>query len=750
MKSPYAFFATDPTALQNAVSFVIQASQGGDFVTSSPSVATASGGTGSLGLLASSEFPGFQGHLYAYDISHPVTCLTGSTCASGGVCGSDNLCPAPDTYALSWEAGQVLSQGPDGMSSTAADNNNGLARRIYTWPATAGSLVIGTSTKVDSLVEVTSANQGTLDLICSSCGFTGNVIDFVRGNDGNGNPRNWAFGGVWNSTPAVIGPPEVWTQFSNHLEFETAYKNRRSLVWVGSSDGMVHAFDMQDGAEILALIPPDMLSRQVTLYNTYLKDPTHNPVGQYGTDATKHVFGPASSIRFADIWDNTIPSYKYPGDASKKGGYRTVMFLTEGAGGHGLHAIDVTHAWWRDSTHHDPYYGYTELQGSFTAATGPPVMPLWSVTERGLNRTATASNLAQTWSIPAVGAINNSTAMANGSAFLLVMGRGFRAWSDSPLQTIANNYQTQPNPYLMRFNALTGSRLTSTQLTSIYGGSVPFYVRNQTEADGVIWGTASPYYLPDNDNNQGVVADYQGQVWLFNRSGVTQNWNNPVKLPDASQLIVGNPIYYSPAVAPYPAVSPPAYRIYAFGSGSFYESSPLVTGAGVGTTGNFTPALYFAAQNVQSSAWVVKRVDIKSLTYAVGGVDKNLSGSAQLTTSPLLLTPAPGLGGNVITLFSVYDPNVVDPSTGVCGGSYLIQGQFNPANLSQANPFTWDVALSGSGASAGFALGGSNTPLAAMSTTVSNSHAYLSRVTGISVQTFSGSATPVSWWMELQ
>jgi hypothetical protein len=746
VKSPYAFFATDPTALQNALNFILRASLFGDFVTSGPSVANAFGGTGSLGLLASSAYPGFQGHLYAYDITHPVACNAGDTCPSGGACGSDGLCPAPDTYLLSWEAGEVVSQGPDRNAATTADNNNGLARRIYTWDG--NQLVVGTSTKVDSLVEITSANQGTLNNICGACGLTGNVIDFIRGNDGNGNPRPWVFGGVWNSNPAVIGAPEVWTQFNNHIDFETAYKNRRGLVWVGSSDGMVHAFDIRDGTEILALIPPDMLSRQIKLYNTYLKDPVHNPLGQ-DSDPTKHIWGMASAVRFADIWDNTIPSYKYPGDPTKKGGYRTVMFLTEGGGGHGLHAIDVTHAWWRSAAQHDPFYGFTELQVGFTAATGPQVMPLWSRTEQGTNRTETTSNLAQTWSIPAVGAMNNATAMGNGNAFLLVMGSGFRAWAD-PLDVTSDKYKTQPKPYLMRFNALKGNRLDSVQLSGIYASALPFWVRDQAVADGVIWGTSSPYYRPDNDNNQGVVADYHGQVWLYKRQGASTNWNNPVTLPDASNLIVGNPIYYSPAVAPYPAISPAAYLLYAFGSGSFYESSPLVTGASVGTSGHFIPALYIAAQNVQSSAWVVKRVNIQSLTYAVGSVVKNLSGSAQLTTSPLLLTPAPGLAGNAIALFSVYDPNVVDPSTGVCGGSYVIEAQFNPANLSQANPFTWDVAPSGAGASAGFALGGSNVPLAAMSTTVSNSHAYLNRVTGISIQTFQGSASPIVWWMELQ
>lgn len=750
VQPPYAFFATDPTALQNALNFILRASLFGDFVTSGPTVATSYGGVGSLGMLASSAYPGFQGHLYAYDVSHPVTCATGSTCPSGGLCGSDNICPEPDTYALTWDAGQVLSQGPDANAATSTDNNNSLTRHIYTWDGNQLP-VIGSgiySTKANSLVEVTTANQGTLDAICGSCGFTNTIIDFVRGNDGNGNPRNWALGGVWNSTPAIVGAPEVWTQFNTHIDFETAYKNRHPLVWVGTSDGMVHAFDIQDGAEILALIPPDMLARQVTLYNTYKADPVHDPVGQ-STDPTKHVFGPASSIRFADIWDPTMRSYKYPSDPTKLGGYRTVMFITEGAGGHGIHAVDVTHAWWRGSLQHDPYYGYTELQVGFTTATGPQVMPLWTRTQLGTARTTSTTSLSQTWSIPAVGAMNLTTAMNNGTAFQLVMGRGFRPWYDA-YQSTTQDYQAQPTPYLMRFNALTGNSLARLSLTSLYTGSVQYYTRNQTLADGVIWGTSAPYYRPDNDVNQGVVADYHGQVWLYNRNGVTANWNNPTKLPDAAQAIVGNPIYYSPAVAPYPAQSPPAYLVYAFGSGSFYESSALVTGAAVGTSGNFIPALYFAAQNVQSSGWVIKRVNLQSLTYAVGGVTAHLSGSAQLTTSPLLLTPAPGLSGNVIALFSVYDPNVVDPTTGVCGGSYLIQAQFNPGNLSATNPFTWDVALSGAGASAGFALGGSNVPLAAMSTTVSNSHAYLNRVTGISVQTYSGAASPVAWWMELQ
>ena len=51
-------------------------------------------------------------------------------------------------------------------------------------------------------------------------------------------------------------------------------------------------------------------------------------MGQAGLPAD-HVYGVANSPRFGDVFDGTE--------------YRTVLYITEGPGGTGLHALDVTH-----------------------------------------------------------------------------------------------------------------------------------------------------------------------------------------------------------------------------------------------------------------------------------------------------------------------------------------------------------------------------------------------------------------------
>ena len=321
--------------------------------------------------------------MYAYDLSKPIICKTDADCptTANGVnrCNAvTGECKAPDTYVLNWDAGEVMSAFT--LGGTPKTANGGLARTIYTWdPQVAG---VGT----DSLVQITSANVGAINAICNNCGFDANVVDFVNGNDGNGNPRPWALGGIINSTAAVIGAPEEWKQFAGHDLFEVTYGTRHPVAWVGSSDGMLHAIDTKDGAELFALIPPDKLDLQKPLYDKYKSNPTDFVMGQAGLPGD-HVYGVANSPRFGDVFDGTE--------------YRTLLFVTEGPGGTGIHALrrhpSVRGAHIGGTTYAaDPNFGYG-LAGN------PPVIPLWSMTKDGKAITTALAGLANTWSIPALG-----------------------------------------------------------------------------------------------------------------------------------------------------------------------------------------------------------------------------------------------------------------------------------------------------------------------------------------------------------
>ncbi len=731
----YAFFAQSATKLNEALKKVLSAYGIGDYTTSAPSIANTAStttATSTVGFITTAEYPKWQGHVYAYDLTAPITCTSDAMCptvANGaGRCIATpgdpafHTCKAPDTFTLLWDGGLVLNTG-----------NDGKPRRIYTWNGT-------------TLVAVTTANEGLLNTVCGGCGITDKVVDFIRGNDGDGNPRPWQLGAIINSTAAIVGKPEEWKQFTGHLGFETLYATRNSVAWVGASDGMVHGFDARDGSEVVALIPPDQLADQVTLYNNYKTNPTDDGMGQpiYASD---HLYGVANSPRFADVWDGSQ--------------YHTVMYITEGPGGTGVHAIDVTHPTPPDvlsdgtTTGGDQNYGYGIPYNPSDPEAAPPVKPLWSLTQDGRAGTTQVASLQDTWSIPGIGGTSN------GQNWELVMGNGYTKYDASTAATIAAT--ENPTPHYLRLDPWTGSVRADKTVTNLPGGPTDPpqalggpWVRDQMFAHSTIWSTTTGYYQPDDDVNEGVQVDLQGRVWLLDRNNMsTNNWRNPQTLTDAGSVIAGEPLYYSPAVANYPS-DLPAYNVFAFSSGSFYEISDYINGSAVGTAGHFIPSLYLVARTILAPlTTTVNRIPIASITtpdagvtFAINtGITSYVGGTSyfghrtQVTASPLILTPKVGSNGNVIALYLLFDPDI-----GCAGRSYVVRLDFDPGNLASV---AVKVAQAGEGAASGMVLAG-KLPVVAKSFAGTGGKAYFFVVRDLPIQGAGGPGAPISWWRELQ
>lgn len=678
----------------------------------------------SIGFITSASYPGWKGHLYAYDVSRPIVCRTDNDCptvANGaGRCDVvTGACKAPDAFPLLWDAGAVLSAfNADKSAKTTA--NNGLARTIYTWDP--GSVGLNS----DSLVPVTAANVGAINAICNNCWvnptnpadttFGAKVADFALGNDGNGSPRLWMLGAVMNSTAAVFGAPEQWLQFPNHANFENTYQNRHEVVWAGASDGMLHCFDVMDGAELFALIPPDKLDLIAQLYAKYSSNPAQFAMGE-GALPADHVYGVASSPRFADVFDGTE--------------YRTVLYITEGAGGTGLHAIDVTHPYAGGRTYTpsnaDPNFGYGKPNN-------PPVMPLWSVTADGKANTAILPDLKSSWSIPAL------AGTSAGTNWELVLGNGYVNYDGTA--ATAN-----PSPHFLRLDPLTGAVRSNNQVTDLTSATLGGpWLRNQAFADTTIWSTSAPVYRPDNDADQAVQLDLHGQVWLLDRTNLgSTSWNSPVLFPDPSSKIAGNPLYYSPSVAAFPTSSP-LYDLYTFPSGSFYEISNYINGPNVGIPGasppNFIPALYLIAQPVSGAAAVIYKKNLSTITFGVGNA-QTLGHRTQVTASSILYVPRPGSSGPAIALFLLYDPD----ANACVGSAYLAKVTFDPTTLATVDP-TIEVAFAGFGAVSGV-MTGPTSALTSQSAVGAGGQAHF----GTAPVQPPGAGSPggqIAWWRELQ
>ncbi len=687
----YAYFATTAKALQQAFSAIIAAVGTGDYTTSAPSV-TASPlvAEGLVGFVASATYPKWEGHLYAYDIKADCSDTTKWDCTQP--CGWVDPADANHKSNCLWDAGEILNVGALNVDGTRKGANNGLTRSLYTWDPASGYALV----PIDS----SATTAATLDTLCGNCGITAAVADFMLGNNGSGSWRPWQLGAVINSTQAVIGPALLWKQglLASHSDFETTYQKRHPVVWAGASDGFTHGIDAVDGAELVAVIPPEQLAKQVTLYNTYLTKPNDFITGEPKLP-DQHIFGVANSPRFADVWFDSTTEYK------------TLLFMTQGLGGTGVAAIDVTHPFpgrdyngngnlLDDNEAADPNYGFG------ITASPPPIQVVWSKNRNDL------THLGNTWSVPALGASSAKT-------WQLIMGAGF----DGTFSAADTDV-----PYVYRLNPVDGTSNSVETLSNVPSGA---YVRNQSFADAVIWQTSAPFFQPDNLVNQGIQVDLNGQFWVFEPN----NWNASRLFNLGSQ----QPLYYPPAVAAYPANASQTHLLYAFASGTFYEKSPNVTGK----TSTFRPTIYIGVKTKSTGTASFSGVQISSIPKPTGQ-SGFLGARTQVTAPPIIFVAKQGSTADPFALFLVYDPDA-----GACvGTSYIIRVAFTPTALSSIIVPADQVYAAGAGASAGFAVAGEKV-VVSRSYVGQNGRAFIQEVPNLRIKQ-GGLNGDVSWWLELQ
>lgn len=730
--SDYAFFANDPAALAEAVATIIGAVAAGDYTTSAP-VATSVVGAGTVSVIASTEFPAWKGHLYAFD-RNKTPGTAGYVKWDAGWNLTKSVLPADDT-ATPWAEGATANPAYVAPS----------ARKIYTWNSSNVPVQVTTDTAKTTLATLQGICNCPVSGTDPTSLLTAKVVNFIMGYDGSSatstQVRPWVLGSSINGTPAITQTPEKFLQgkLEDHTSFEKSMLtpgNRTPLVWIGADDGMLHAFQFADGKEAFAILPPDLLHKQADLLAKYnaVTAPTGQPALLAG-----HIYGIAGSARYGDMYDGSV--------------YRTVMLLTEGPGGTLIAGLDVT----------DPV---------LNAKTVDPFSVLWSK-QGGTDW----PYLFNSWSTPAAGAsVGYDKTAGTHSTWKGIVGAGFNSLSSKG---------SQVQPKTLMFNPLTGAASSTLATDTLTSPSA--FVGNQTFADSVIYSMSADEFHADNIDDLALQADLNGRIWFipgpdFNTAAVGISATAKIVAQGTSQQ---QPIYYPPAVNAYKS-NAGSFDLYAFGSGTVYEQSSQVTGSNIGSSGYFIPSLYLAGKAQTTAAitdltqiaripigelyvpeWTAASLALTPPTPAcptgstvvtnVGnwkqalcsGVTphKLVGARSQLTAAPNIFVPAFGAGGSPVALFLIYDP---DAASSCAGYSYIVSVSFDVSSTGVPTISGTSVFGAGAGAASGFAVAGGNLVIAKSGVGPSE-RASVGSVPGITLNPTKGLAKPQPvWWRELK
>ncbi|UCF80806.1 MAG: hypothetical protein JSV08_09965 [Acidobacteriota bacterium] len=278
----YAYFATNRKELKEAFKAIFEAIAQGDLVTAPPTVTPTISATGDdqyVGLLTSAEFPGWRGHLRAFDLrpDEPEELWD-----AGGDNGTAPPYQDPTTYPAHGFTSRDLSADPRAIWSSEF-NSTSPAHKLFpindaNWSSLAKSFNDMAAKGLVSFPKdgfTAVAGEETTD-DCSKINIY-ELIDFIKGFDGRVNSavghlqRPWILGDVVNVSPVLVQRPLDFLMgtAANKEAFDDKYENRHPIIYAPANDGLLHAFDSVDGYEVWAYLPPTQIDNAARLYCSF-------------------------------------------------------------------------------------------------------------------------------------------------------------------------------------------------------------------------------------------------------------------------------------------------------------------------------------------------------------------------------------------------------------------------------------------------------------------------------------------------
>lgn len=218
------------------------------------------------------------------------------------------------------------------------------------------------------------------------------VLDYLRGdqaytqaNNGPFRNRSYLLGDIVNSAPLYVGAPNGVYAGTSYSNFARSNASRMPVIYLGSNDGAVHAFNVANGHEIFAFYPQGPFAKlpDLTL-------PSYNANHQFFVDGSPN----AGDVRFAD------------------NSWHSILVGGLNAGGAGIYAMDITHP------------------SSWTTENAVASDVLWDIT----SATPGFSHLGLTYSQPQIAQVN----IDGTNTFVVIFGSGYNNDNGNPYLYVVN------------------------------------------------------------------------------------------------------------------------------------------------------------------------------------------------------------------------------------------------------------------------------------------------------------------------
>jgi hypothetical protein len=359
----------------------------------------------------------------------------------------------------------------------------------YCNDATASCRNIFTSLPNGTTIAFTEANAAALSPYLNTWDAAG-LINYVR---------TQPLGAVVSSTPAFMDPPSLDPPPDpDYPGFAADHEDRRTLIFVGANDGMMHALDARTGIEVWAFIPFNLLPKLRTIRD--------------GQPVDGFAYFVDTSAKVADV--------------KLSGAWRTMVTFGEGIGGTFYQAFDASLDNMANSIAPDSDSVSTLLSyfnnvdrikylwafprySKFDATISTTAMPYGD-----LSNSASADELSvgQTWSDPAVGQIKDTT-----GPYTIIVGSGFLPRS---VETGATRGGATAGQKLYLLSAEDGHVFASASVgndgqaetdddcTATNYGCTKF--KNALQADPVATGPMDQRFV-----TKAYIGDLDGKIWRF-------------------------------------------------------------------------------------------------------------------------------------------------------------------------------------------------------------------------------------------